>query len=76
MQLFKKREEKAGTFAPSPELIAEAKTQPNGWVYEIKGNFGPDDRVPPEAIKGAYKVGPDGKLTGEYKPNPNYRGSL
>lgn len=56
-------------------MIAEAKANPNGWVYEIEGDFGPDDAVPPEAIRGAWKVGPTGELTGKYEANPNFRRS-
>jgi hypothetical protein len=37
-------------------LIAEAKTKPGGWVYEIVGDYGPDDAVPPTAIRGAWRV--------------------
>jgi hypothetical protein len=57
---------------PSQEMIDEAKTNPNGWVYKIQGNFGPNDAVPPESIVGAYKVDSHGNLTGEFMPNPNY----
>ena len=66
----------AGTvkFSPTPEMIKEAKANPNGWVYQIAGNYGPNDRVPPEAIIGAYRVNQDGEFSGEFKPNPNYRG--
>jgi len=59
-------------FAPTPEMVAEAKNNPNGWVYQIDGQFGPKDRIPPESIVGAYKVDSSGNLTGEFKPNPNY----
>ena len=61
-------------FSPTPEMIAEAKSNPNGWVYQIDGQFGPNDRIPPESIVGAYKVDSSGNLTGEFTPNPNYRG--
>ena len=70
------QEAKTTEFSPSPEMIEEARRNPGGWVYQIVGNFGPQDRVPPEAIKGAFKVDGSGKLTGEFKPNPNYRGGL
>jgi hypothetical protein len=56
-------------------MIAEAKANPNGWVYEIEGQFGPNDAVPPTAIRGAWKVGPAGELTGDYEANPNFAGS-
>jgi hypothetical protein len=53
-------------------MIEEAKRHPNGWVYEIVGEFGPNDAVPPSAIKGAWRVASDGTLTGEFEPNPNF----
>lgn len=53
-----------------PALIAEAKTKPGGWVYEIVGDYGPDDAVPPTAIRGAWKVGEDGQVVGDFLPNP------
>jgi hypothetical protein len=56
------------------ELHEEATAVPGGYVYQIAGRFGPDDAVPPEAIIGAWPVGKDGKITGEFIPNPNYRG--
>lgn len=58
---------------PSPELLAEARRHPGGWVYEMDGEFGPNDTVPPEAIKGAWEVGENGELTGVYQANPRYR---
>lgn len=60
---------------PPPELVAEARHFPGGWVYEVEGEFGPSDAVPPEAIRGAWAVDPEGKLTGEYRANPKYRES-
>jgi hypothetical protein len=53
-----------------PALVAEAKTKPGGWVYEIVGDYGPDDAVPPTAIRGAWKVGDDGEIVGDFLPNP------
>lgn len=35
-------------------------------------HFGGTDHVPPEAVKGAWRVGPDGIITGEFIANPNY----
>lgn len=59
---------------PTPQMIEEAKKNPNGWVYAIHGNFGPNDAVPPEAIVGAWKVGPDGKIIeGSFTANPKFR---
>lgn len=54
----------------------EAKRTPGGWVYRIAGKFGPKDRVPPEAIVGAWKVDPDGKIVGGFIRNKNYDPSL
>jgi hypothetical protein len=53
-------------------LIEEAKKRPGGWVYEIVGSFGPDDGVPPSAIRGAWKVDDRGEIVGEFIPNPNF----
>jgi len=53
-----------------PALVAEAKTKPGGWVYEIVGGYGPDDAVPPTAIRGAWKVDDGGQIVGDFVPNP------
>ena len=29
------------------ELVAEARAHPGGYVYEIDGDYGPDEAVPP-----------------------------
>ncbi|NUT06391.1 MAG: hypothetical protein HOV76_23205 [Hamadaea sp.] len=59
---------------PPEELIAEAAQNPGGYVYEIDGELisDPDGYIPPEAIRGAWEVGPDGVLTGEYAPNEKH----
>lgn len=54
-------------------LLNEARMRPRGWVYVIDGDFGPDEAVPPERIRGAWTVDEAGYLTGEYQPNPNFR---
>lgn len=56
------------------QLSAEAARHPGGYVYEIDGSqvTNPDGYVPPEAIIGAYAVGPDGTATGEYLRNPGH----
>jgi hypothetical protein len=61
------------TRLPTCGAIEEAKQNPGGWVYEIRGSYGPDQHVPPHAIVGAWKVGEDGKIVGEFIPNPNFR---
>jgi hypothetical protein len=57
---------------PSSSLIEEVKRCPNGWVYQIAGEFRDDEFVPPEAIMGAWKVDQFGNLEGDFIPNPNY----
>ena len=54
-------------------LLAEARAVPNGWVYEIDSAYDPNGRVPPEGIKGAWKIGGDGLPTGEHWLNPEFR---
>jgi hypothetical protein len=54
------------TVAPLPGETEEAKRQPNGWVYRVAGRFGADERVPPEAIVGAWKVDASGRITGSF----------
>lgn len=66
-------EERTATL-PLPELSAEikeaARQAGGGWVDEIVGSHTPP--VPLSAIKGAWRLGPDGEPTGEYVANPNY----
>lgn len=61
---------------PFPEEISEAKRNPDGWVYRIAGNFGPNDAVPPEAIIGAWKVDLDGNIVGSFLKNDRYNPKL
>jgi hypothetical protein len=56
---------------PTPEAIAEAKRTPNGYVYAVEGMHG-SDAVPPQAIKGAWKVDSHGNIVDDFIPNPNY----
>ncbi|KJS06148.1 MAG: hypothetical protein VR77_06465 [Flavobacteriales bacterium BRH_c54] len=57
----------------NPTLIEEAKKFPNGYIYALDPEFEGKEEVPPEHIKGAYKVDKDGKIEGEFIPNSNYR---
>jgi hypothetical protein len=59
---------------PPAELVAEAQKVPGGWVYEIEPGVDRSGRVPPAFIVGAWEVDESGVLTGEFLPNPNYRG--
>lgn len=58
---------------PPAWAVAEARERPNGWVYEIHGDYGLLEHVPPEAIRGAWPVGPDGIINGQFVENPNFR---
>jgi hypothetical protein len=57
---------------PPNAAIEEALNHPNGWVYEIDNFFNKNEEIPPQAIKGAWKVNEKGIITGEFIPNPNY----
>lgn len=57
---------------PTEEAVKEARLHPNGWVYVIEGGYKSDERVPPEAIVGAWKVDEYGHIVGDFVPNPNY----
>lgn len=57
---------------PAPGAIKEALNHANGWVYEIDATFEHDVNVPPQAIKGAWKVDSSGIIEGDFIPNPNY----
>lgn len=56
------------------EVLAQAAAYPGGSVAQIDGSQipDPDGYVPPEAIVGAWPVGPDGRPTGEFVPNPHH----
>jgi hypothetical protein len=62
-----------GEITPRPGEIDEARRNPGGWVYRIAGDYGPDDRVPPEAVVGAWKVDTQGKIVGNFVKNEKYR---
>lgn len=57
---------------PYPGEIEEAKHIPGGWVYRIAGRFGPEDRIPPDAVMGAWKVSAEGRIVGDFVKNENY----
>lgn len=65
--------ERAEDRVPPPHLVAEARRVPGGWVYEIDGAVDPTGVVPPDAIRGAWPVGPDGVIAGPFVANPSYR---
>jgi hypothetical protein len=56
-----------------PELEELAREHAGGWVCDIDPAFDRRNSVPREAIRGAWRIGPDGSPTGEFVPNANYR---
>lgn len=57
------------------ELRAEAKRQPNGWVYVVNPALEEGERIPPAAIVGAWKVDAEGNIVEDgYLPNTRYKG--
>lgn len=57
---------------PTKAAKEEALKYPNGYVYAIDESYGDSEEVPPQAIKGAWKVNEKGIITGDFIPNPNY----
>jgi hypothetical protein len=59
---------------PVPEQVRlSAVNHRGGWVYEVVGNYAEGEDVPPEAIRGAWKIDEHGEATGEFIPNPRFR---
>lgn len=58
---------------PSEQIKNVAKSHPNGWVYQIEGQYAPSELVPSESIVGAWKVDANGNIVGDFIANPNYK---
>lgn len=59
---------------PTPEMIKEARKNPNGWVYVIDGTYMQNDAVPAEAIAGAWRVDASGTIVPDsFVANPKYK---
>ena len=58
----------------TPEMKAEARASPDGgWLYEIRGTFGPNDDIPFKAIAGWWRTDPSGNIIeGSYQANPDF----
>ena len=56
-----------------PEAHEEARRNPGGRVYQVEGDYGPDDFIPPEAVVGFWAVDDDGKIVGDFIPNPTHK---
>jgi hypothetical protein len=54
----------------SSEIREAARAAGGGWLDEVVGDHEPP--VPGRFIKGSWRLGSDGELTGEYVPNPGY----
>lgn len=68
VSIFKRRR------TPPDGLVAEAARNPGGWVYEIDGEWvdDPNGYVPPEAIRGGWRVDEAGRLTDEFVANKRH----
>ena len=70
MRMFRQRPK------PTAGEIEEAKTVPNGSVVRVLPLFEGKERVPSEAIIGAWQVDSRGRIKGDFKDNPNFRPDL
>ncbi|WP_019818902.1 type VII secretion system-associated protein [Saccharomonospora saliphila] len=57
------------------EMRANARANPNSWLYVIDEAFDPDGRVPSWAVVGAYPVNANGEIIDDFHPNERYRPS-
>jgi hypothetical protein len=58
---------------PTSQAISEAKLNPGGSVLVVDGYDGPAEKVPPERVRGYWRVDANGKITGAFVPNLRYR---
>lgn len=61
---------------PPPGLVELAKQHPGEWLYEIGGEFGPHEPVPPDAIRGGWKVNDSGEIEGDFVANAKFQGPI
>ncbi|WP_200834434.1 type VII secretion system-associated protein [Amycolatopsis alkalitolerans] len=57
------------------EMRANARANPNSWLYVIDEAFDPNGPVPSWAVVGAYPVNARGKIVEDFHPNDRYRPS-
>ncbi|MFC4005524.1 type VII secretion system-associated protein [Prauserella oleivorans] len=57
------------------EMRANARANPNSWLYVIDEAFDPNGRVPSWAVVGAYPVNAAGEVVEDFHPNDRYRPS-
>lgn len=56
-------------------MRANARANPNTWLYVIDEAFDPDGEVPPWAVVGAYPVNGEGDIVEDFQANDQYRPS-
>ncbi|HWD02192.1 MAG TPA: type VII secretion system-associated protein [Amycolatopsis sp.] len=59
----------------TPEMRANARANPNSWLYVIDEAFDPAGPVPSWAVVGAYPVNATGDVVEDFHPNDRYRPS-
>ncbi|GAA5157302.1 MULTISPECIES: type VII secretion system-associated protein [Amycolatopsis] len=57
------------------EMRANARANPNSWLYVIDEAFDPNGPVPSWAVVGAYPVNGRGMIVEDFHPNDRYRPS-
>ncbi len=59
---------------PTPEIVAQARNNPNTWVYIIDGDYQGKQEVPQHAIVGSWQVDEKGEIIKDsFLANPNYK---
>ncbi|WP_020669419.1 type VII secretion system-associated protein [Amycolatopsis nigrescens] len=66
---------KSGKPDITEEMRANARANPNSWLYVIDEAFDPNGPVPSWAVVGAYPVNAAGKVVEDFHPNDRYRPS-
>lgn len=56
-------------------MRANARQNPNTWLYVIDEAFDPGGKVPPFAVVGAYPVDDEGQIIDDFHANERYRPS-
>jgi hypothetical protein len=52
------------------EVVEQARAAGGGWYCEVVGTH--RGEVPDEAVRGAWRLDAEGRLTGEYVANPRF----
>lgn len=58
--------------ALTEEIRESARKRPGGWVYAVDPEFDSDGSAPRRGIIGAWRVDGLGRVTGEFRHNPEY----